>query len=170
MREKEKAGINIDIGGNVTNPKMKFNDFDKVKVGKYQRRDDGAVNIDMYPGRTRKPTVTMVNQKNYGWGKFSDSEEEEQPLVKTITKTIIKEVPIFIEAPPADPIVRTKYIKTPPPKPIVVTEQKPQAAPVIIQKTEKLPPPPPVGIREPVPVIVEKEIPAPQMDIDIEIE
>ncbi len=80
----------------------------------------------MYPGRTRKPTVTMVNQKNYGWGKFSDSEEEEEkPLVKTITKTVIKEVPIFIQAPPAEPIVRTKYIKTPPPKPIVVTEQKP---------------------------------------------
>jgi hypothetical protein len=103
---------------------MKFNDFDKVKVGRYHHRNEGSVGVDLYPGRTRKPTVHMINQKNYGWGTLSD-EEEEAPLVKTVTKTIIKEVPIFVQAPPAKPIVRTEYIKTPAPKPIVVTEQKP---------------------------------------------
>ena len=123
MREKQNAGINIDIGG-AGSPSMKFNDFDKVKVGRYHHRNEGSVGVDLYPGRTRKPTVHMINQKNYGWGTLSD-EEEEAPLVKTVTKTIIKEVPIFVQAPPAKPIVRTEYIKTPAPKPIVVTEQKP---------------------------------------------
>lgn len=164
MNKEAKDGINIDVGTGKST--VKFNNFDKVAVGKFHKHSDSSINIDMFPGRTHKPTVTMHKQRNFGWGKFSDSEGEE-PEVKVITKTIIKEVPIFIKTPANKPIVRTEYIKTPAPAPVIITEQKPQAEPIVIESD-------PIVIKEPVPIIVEKIIPAPEPsppeDINIEIE
>ena len=64
-----------------------------------------AINVDLYPGEAKKPVVTMVAMDNYMWGK-------------------IPEDPVPVELPPPkkeDPIVITKVIEKPAPKPLIKT-------------------------------------------------
>ena len=71
-----KDGINIFVADDRSD--IKFNNFPHVEVSKYVPYKPSSVNIDVFPGETHKPTITMAATDNYVWGDI-----EPEPIILT---------------------------------------------------------------------------------------
>ena len=168
-----KDGINIFVAPERTD--MKFNNFPHVEVEKYVPYKPSSVNIDVFPGETHKPTITLAATDNYVWG---DIEPEPQVIMQE------KEVPypVYIKQPPK---IIEKIVQAPVPPPVVVEKpfevKVPVPSPPEIIKEQvyvpvEMPPPPcplpppekehvfelevqPAAPPEPIVKVVEKTIP-----------
>jgi len=78
-----KDGINLFIGDDDIH--MKFNNFPHVSIEKYQCAKPTSVNIDMYPGETHKPTITLGSIDQYKWG---DYDPEPNVVIQEVEKPV----------------------------------------------------------------------------------
>lgn len=129
-----KEGINIFIAEDVS--QIKFNNFPNVEISKYQKSKPTTVGIDLYPGWTHKPMVTLTNADNFVWG---DTDPEPEVVIKE------KQVPVYVKQ---EPIIIEKVVKTPAPSPTIVVrkvevEVPVPSPPVIRTETVHVPIPPP---------------------------
>ena len=56
---------------------MQFNHVPRVQVGKAEKPKQKSIDIEVFPGETAKPVVTMVNHDCYEWKRFGDPDPEE---------------------------------------------------------------------------------------------
>jgi len=84
-----------------------------VEVAKYVPYKPSSVNIDLYPGESHKPTVTLAATDNYVWGDI-----EPEPIVVTQEKEV--PYPVYIKQ---DPVIVEKIVQSPPPPPKIVEKR-----------------------------------------------
>ena len=71
MNKDAKDGINVFIDDQ---PTMQFNSFDYVEIKKARPSPEKKIDLEVFSGDCHKPTVTLINQDNYGWCDMSDSD------------------------------------------------------------------------------------------------
>ena len=142
MNHDANDGIIIDVGGeNECHPVMQFNHVPRVQVGKAEPPKKKSIDIEVFPGETAKPTVTMVGHDCYEWKRFGDPEPAEPICCPNKC--------------PQPGCCGCEPILIPQPYHVEVPVPIPTPYPVHIPPPECPPPPPPVVCPPPPP---EKEI------------
>lgn len=155
MHEHSIDGINIFIDND--EPTMQFNNFPFVEIKKTLPEHEQKIDVEVFPGEVHKPTVTFVNQTNFGWGDIS-SDDEDVPDVypRKIIPPIVEE--------PCKPTYNFTTPKHRPVRRLKPTPAPPPPKPEVINVPYYIPAPPPKVVKYdvPVPVAIPRALPPPK--------